>query len=186
MLKKYDEKNKEEMEKLNKQSSFKYEMLDCETDKYVKKYSHYTPVFLKFKHKIMDKTCGVHTRVKGFAEARIEDDFGDSAKTVFFSVVGCIAGAAMIALGGMALAQNPATAELVSNLANLADTSTDTMSKAYGGSMVGAGGVIFGVSALNTKTAARAIYAVADKNESKNEIKRKAICEALEEKGVDF
>lgn len=183
---KYNKKTKEELERMDERSALQYEKLELLTDKYVNDYSQSSPKLLKHKSKIMEKSQKVHTRVKEYAESVIDSNLSDSVLCSVASAMICIAGAVMITAGGMLFAaQYSTTPDAFAFFSDAVARMSETMVKVSEGGLLGNGGLAAGCGALLTKTAARVMFKLADRNESKNEIKREAINTVLEQKDVE-
>ena len=109
MFDKYNEKIEEESKKYDAESRAKYFEHWMKYEKYDGQIAKYSDRQLKKKFRSISRTLAVQDRILRGCKCRIRDDGFDSAKTIVACVLGCIFGAGCIAVGAMALKQDPAS-----------------------------------------------------------------------------
>lgn len=186
MLDKYNEKVEEEGKKYDAESRAKYFKHWMKYEEYDGQIAKYSDRQLKKKFRSISRTLAVQDRILTGAKNRIKDDGFESIKTTAACVLGCIFGAACIAVGAMALKQDPASMSLVESGASLLNTTTETFSKGFGGAIVGLGVLDVGLSVFNSKTCSKATHKLLDEKVQKNKVKRDFICEEMDKRGISY
>ena len=186
MFDKYNEKIEEESKKYDAESRAKYFEHWMKYEKYDGQIAKYSDRQLKKKFRSISRTLAVQDRILRGCKCRIRDDGFDSAKTIVACVLGCIFGAGCIAVGAMALKQDPASMSLVESGASLLNTTTETISKGFGGAVVGIGTLDIGLSLLNSKTCSKATHKLLNEKVQKNKVKRDFICEEMDKRGISY
>ena len=129
MFDKYNEKIEEESKKYDAESRAKYFEHWMKYEKYDGQIAKYSDRQLKKKFRSISRTLAVQDRILRGCKCRIRDDGFDSAKTIVACVLGCIFGAGCIAVGAMALKQDPASMSLVESGASLLNTTPKLFQK---------------------------------------------------------
>ena len=186
MFDKYNEKIEEESKKYDAESSAKYFENWMKYEKYDGQIAKYSDRQLKKKFRSISRTLAVQDRILRGCKCRIRDDGFDSAKTIVACVLGCIFGAGCIAVGAMALKQDPASMSLVESGASLLNTTTETFSKGFGGTIVGVGVLDIGLSIINSKTCSKVTHKLLNEKVQKNTVKRDFICEEMDKRGISY
>ena len=86
----------------------------------------------------------------------------------------------------MALKQDPASMSLVESGASLLNTTTETFSKGFGGTVVGVGVLDIGLSIINSKTCSKVTHKLLNEKVQKNTVKRDFICEEMDKRGISY
>lgn len=186
MLDKYNEKVEEEGKKYDEESRAKYFEHWMKYEEYDGQIAKYSDRQLKKKFRSISRALAIQDRILTGATNRIKDDGFESIKTTAACVLGCIFGAACIAVGAMALKQDPASMSLVESGASLLNTTTETFSKGFGGAVVGIGTLDIGLSLLNSKTCSKATHKLLNEKVQKNKVKRDFICEEMDKRGISY
>lgn len=186
MLDKYNEKVEEEGKKYDEESRAKYFEHWMKYEEYDGQIAKYSDRQLKKKFRSISRALAIQDRILTGATNRIKDDGFESIKTTAACVLGCIFGAACIAVGAMALKQDPASMSLVESGASLLNTTTETFSKGFGGAVVGIGALDIGLSLLNSKTCSKATHKLLNEKVQKNKVKRDFICEEMDKRGISY
>lgn len=186
MLDKYNEKVEEEGKKYDEESRAKYFEHWMKYEEYDGQIAKYSDRQLKKKFRSISRALAIQDRILTSATNRIKDDGFESIKTTAACVLGCIFGAACIAVGAMALKQDPASMSLVESGASLLNTTTETFSKGFGGAVVGIGTLDIGLSLLNSKTCSKATHKLLNEKVQKNKVKRDFICEEMDKRGISY
>ena len=186
MFDKYNEKIEEESKKYDAESRAKYFEHWMKYEKYDGQIAKYSDRQLKKKFRSISRTLAVQDRILRGCKCRIRDDGFDSAKTIVACVLGCIFGAGCIAVGAMALKQDPASMSLVESGASLLNTTNETFSKGFGGTVVGVGVLDIGLSIINSKTCSKATHKLLNEKVQKNTVKRDFICEEMDKRGISY
>lgn len=186
MLDKYNEKVEEEGKKYDEESRAKYFEHWMKYEEYDGQIAKYSDRQLKKKFRSISRALAIQDRILTGATNRIKDDGFESIKTTAACVLGCIFGAACIAVGAMALKQDPASMSLVESGASLLNTTTETFSKGFGGAVVGIGTLDIGLSLLNSKTCSKATHKLLNEKVQKNKGKRDFICEEMDKRGISY
>lgn len=186
MFDKYNQKIEEESKKVAQESRAHYFKHWMKFEEYEGQISNYSNRKLKRKFRSISRTLAVEDRILRGCKCRIRDDGFDSAKTIVACVLGCIFGAGCIAVGAMALKQDPASMSLIESGTELFNTTSENFSKGFGGASVGIGALCMGLSVINSKTCSRITHKLLDEKVQKNIVKREFICEEMDKRGVPY